>query len=144
MRETEFLPVAVTEEWRHDGLWRVWHEFVCYSGIRRCQVNKQKGDGTVPVKWSSLKMSEAMDMVEEFLHQADEPLEQAKMVVTEARNIVNLPKYLNRSLIHLIGDIERINHVKGAIKSVRSSLPDGALDAERMSAKINSQATLIV
>ncbi len=75
-------------------------------------------------------MREALNMVEEFVSQADESLEQAKIVATEARKIANLPQYLDQCLTRLIGDIERIDYVKGAIKSVRNSLPDGALEAE--------------
>ncbi len=87
-------------------------------------------------------MSEAMDMAEEFVNQADEPLEQVKIVATEARKIANLPHYLDQRLICLIGDIERVDYVKRAIKSVRNSLPDGALKAERRSVKNGSQAIL--
>lgn len=85
------------------------------------------------LKWSALKVSAAMDMAEEFANQADELLEQAKIVATEARKIANLPRYLDRHLSRLIGDIERIDYVKGTIRSVRNSLPDEALEAERRS-----------
>jgi len=97
----------------------------------------------VPIKWSALKVSEAMDMAEEFVNQADEPLEQAKIVATEARKIADLPQYLDQRLIRLILDIERIDYVKGAIKSVRDSLPDGAVEAERRRTENGSQAVLI-
>ncbi len=46
----------------------------------------------MPIKWSALRVNEAMDMVEEFINQAAEPLEQAKIVANEARNIANLPQ----------------------------------------------------
>ncbi len=87
------------------------------------------------LKWSALKVSAAMDMAEEFVSQAAEPLEQAKIVATEARKIANLPHYLDQHLSRLIGDIERIDYAKGTIRSVRNSLPDGALEAERRSAE---------
>ena len=97
----------------------------------------------MPIKWSALKVSEAMDMVEEFVNQTDEPLEQAKIVATEARKIGDLPQYLDQRLIRLIGDIERIDYLKRAIKSVRDSLPDGTVEAERRRAENGSQAVLI-
>ena len=96
----------------------------------------------MPIKWSAVKVSEAMDMAEEFVNQADEPLEQAKIVATEARKIANLPRYLDQHLIRLIGDIKRVDYVKAAIKSVRNSLPDGALEAQQRSVENGSQATL--
>ena len=96
----------------------------------------------MPIKWSALKVSEAMDMAEEFVNQADEPLERAKIVATEARKIANLPRYIDQRLIRLIGDIKRVDYVKAAIKSVRNSLPDGALEAQQRNVENGSQATL--
>ena len=45
----------------------------------------------MPIKWSALLVSDAMDMVEEFVNQASDPLEQANIVANEARKIPNLP-----------------------------------------------------
>jgi hypothetical protein len=58
----------------------------------------------MPIKWSALRVNEAMDMVEEFVNQAAEPLEQAKIVANEARNIPNLPQYLDQRLARLAID----------------------------------------
>jgi hypothetical protein len=52
----------------------------------------------VPIRWSALRVSEAMDMVEEFVEKAAEPLECAKIVATEARKIPNLPQYIDQRL----------------------------------------------
>jgi hypothetical protein len=85
----------------------------------------------VPVKWSALRVSEAMDMVEEFVNQAAEPLEQAKTVANEARNISGLPQYLDQRIVRLIIDIEQIDYIRNSITAVRNDLPDGAVEAER-------------
>jgi hypothetical protein len=97
----------------------------------------------VPIKWSALMVSDAMDMVEEFVNQASDPLEQAKIVANEARNIPNLPQYLDQRLVRLVCDIERIDYVKSAIKAVRNDLPDGAVEADRISAKHGRQPVLV-
>jgi len=73
----------------------------------------------VPIKWSALMVSDVMDMVEELVSQAADPLERAKIVVNEARKIPNLPQYLEQRLVRLVCDIERIDYIKSAIKSVR-------------------------
>ena len=65
----------------------------------------------MPIRWNALRVSEAMDMVEEFVNQAAEPLEQAKTVANEARNIDSLPQYLDQRLVRLIIDIERIDYI---------------------------------
>ena len=64
----------------------------------------------MPIKWSALMVSEAMDMVEDFVNQAAEPLEQAKIVVNEARKIPNLPQYLDQRLMRLVCDIEPVSY----------------------------------
>ena len=110
----------------------------------------------MPIKWSALRVIEAMDMVEEFVNQAAEPLEQAKIVATEARNIANLPQYVDQHLSRLIGEIERLTggtfrwnnepyqgSIRAAIGSVRSSIPEGAIEAEQESAKHGSQPALV-
>jgi len=88
-------------------------------------------------------VSEAMDMVEDFVHQASDPLEQAKIVANEARNIPNLPQYLDQRLMRLICDIERIDYIKSSINSVRKDLPDGAVEAERKTVSHGRQPVLV-
>ena len=95
------------------------------------------------IKWNALRVSEAMDMVEEFISQADEPLEQAKIVANEARNIANLPQYLDQRLVRLIIDIERIDSIKNSINAVRTELPDGAVEAEKKSESHGRQPALV-
>ncbi|MFC1939998.1 hypothetical protein ACFLXO_04875 [Chloroflexota bacterium] len=97
----------------------------------------------MPIKWSALRVSEAMDMVEEFISRADEPLDQAKIVAREARNIVNLPQYLDQRLVRLIIDIERIDYIKNSIIAVRNELPDGLVEAEKKSESHGRQPVLV-
>ena len=97
----------------------------------------------MPIKWSALRVSEAMDMVEEFVNQAAEPLEQAKIVASEARNIANLPQYLDQRLVRLIIDIERIDYIKNSINAVRNDLPGGAVEAEKKAESYGRQPVLV-
>ena len=97
----------------------------------------------MPIKWNALRVSEAMDMVEEFVNQAVEPLEQAKIVANEARSIANLPQYLDQRLVRLIIDIERIDYIRNSINAVRNDLPDGAVEAEKKSESHGRQSALV-
>jgi len=107
----------------------------------------------MPIKWSPLRVSEAMDMVEEYVNQAVEPMEQARIVAREARNIPNLPQYVDQYLVRIIGEIDRaiggsqwepVGRFKAGIQSVRESLPDGAVEAEREQAKhADAQMSLV-
>ena len=106
----------------------------------------------MPIKWSPLRVTEAMDMAEDFINQAAEPLEQAKLVAVEARKIANLPQYIDQDIARLISEIERAiggsqweptGQLKGAIESVRKSIPDGAAEAEREQAERGAQMSLV-
>jgi len=97
----------------------------------------------MPIRWSALRVSEAMDMVEDFVNQAVEPLEQAKIVANEARNIANLPQYLDQRLARLAIDIERIDYIKNSINAVRNDLPNEAIESEKKSASHGRQPVLV-
>ncbi len=111
----------------------------------------------MPVKWSALMVTEALDMVEVYVNQAAEPLEQAKIVAAEARKIVNLPQYVDQHLSRLIGEIERLTGgtlrwnnepyegtIKAAISSVRNSIPEGLMEDERKRLASGTQLSLVV
>ncbi|MBM3157747.1 MAG: hypothetical protein FJ004_10775 [Chloroflexi bacterium] len=110
----------------------------------------------MPIKWNALMVSEAMDMVEEYVNQAIEPMEQAKLVATEARKIPNLPGYIDQHLVRLISEIERITggvmswnqqhysgNVRAVITSVRESIPSGTVESERQKANSGKQLSLV-
>ena len=106
----------------------------------------------MPIKWSALKVSEAMDMVEEYIDQAVEPLEQARIVAQEARHIPDLPQYVSQYLVRIIGEIDRaiggsqwepVGQLKAGIQSVRKSLPDGAVENERKLENHGRQSLLV-
>ena len=82
-------------------------------------------------------------MAEEYIDQAAEPLDQAKIVANEARNIVNLPQYLDQRLVRLIIDIERIDSIKNSINAVRRDLPNEAIESEKKSASHGRQPVLV-
>jgi hypothetical protein len=105
----------------------------------------------MPIRWSALKVSEAMDMVEEYVNQAAEPLERARIVAKEARKIASLPQYVDQHLLRIIGDIDRaiggsqfepVGRLKAGIRSVRESLPHRALDEEKKRLASGRQLTL--
>ena len=106
----------------------------------------------MPVKWSALKVNDAMTMLEEYVNQAVEPLEQVRIVAREARNIPNLPQYVDQHLLRIIGEIDRaiggsqwepVGRLKAGIQSVRESLPEGAVEDERKRLESGSQLSLV-
>jgi hypothetical protein len=106
----------------------------------------------MPIRWSALRVSEAMEMVDEFVNQVIEPLEQARIVAREARNITNLPQYVDQHLLRIIGEIDRaiggsqwepVGRLKGGIQSVRESLPEGSVEEEKKRQTSGSQLSLV-
>ena len=97
----------------------------------------------MPIRWSALKVSEAMDMAEEFTNQAKEPLDQALVVARAARKIDNLPEYMDQRLTRLIYTIEGIDRVLEGIKAIRENIPAGAVAAGQRRAKRGEQVSLI-
>ena len=97
----------------------------------------------MPIKWSAVKVSEAMDEVESQINLAESFLADAKVKAETARNIADLPQYLGQRLIRLITDIERIDYVKATIEAVRKAIPDGAIETEQERIKHGSQQSLI-
>ena len=97
----------------------------------------------MPIKWSAVSVSEAMEEVERQINLADAFLSEAKVKAEAARKIADLPQYVDQRLIRLIYDIERIDNMRSAINAVRKSIPDGAIEAERERHKSGSQQSLI-
>ena len=85
----------------------------------------------MPIRWSALRVSEAMDEVERQIDAAQPFFDVAKDKAREAKTIPNLPGHMNDRLSRLIWDIDRIQAVRAAIASVRRDIPSEALNAER-------------
>jgi len=98
----------------------------------------------VPIKWSAVRVSEAMDEVELQLACAQPFIDQALATVQEARRIPNLAGYIDERLARVEWDIkEKFNRIKASIESVRKAIPEGAIETERESLKHGSQQSLI-
>ena len=94
---------------------------------------------------------EAMNMIEELVSQTYEPLEQARIVAREARNIPNLPQYIDQYLLSIISEIDRTiggnqwqptGKLKEEIEVTRRALPREAVEDERKVMKSGKQLTL--
>jgi hypothetical protein len=95
------------------------------------------------IKWSAVKVNEAMDDVEAQISLADQFFAEARKKANEARSIPNLPQYIDHRLIVLVEEINRIDCIKDRIESVRRDIPDGAIEVERESQKYGSQQSII-
>ena len=107
----------------------------------------------MPIKWSAVKVNTAADMIETYLNQAAEPLEQARIVASQARKIDNLPQYIDQYFQRLLGDIDQAIGSQGEHKStgrlmtdiegIRKAIPKGAIAREVNRYKHGSQQSLV-
>jgi len=98
----------------------------------------------MPIKWSAVKVSEAMDEVELRLNCAQPFIDQAFAIVQEARRIPNLAGYMDDRLARVECDIkEKFNRIKAGVESVRQSIPEGAIGEELELTKHGTTPSLI-
>jgi hypothetical protein len=95
------------------------------------KVCPRKGGEIVPIRWSALKVAEAMDEVETLLNEAEPILAKAEQKASQARDIPNLPEYMQERFGRLILTIERRQDIRLAIDNVRTNIPEGAVEAEQ-------------
>ena len=95
------------------------------------------------IRWSAVKVSEAMDDVEAQISLAEQFFAEARKKANEARNIPNLPQYIDHRLIGLVEEINRIDRIKDRIESVRRDIPAEAIEVEQERLKYGSQQSLI-
>lgn len=106
----------------------------------------------MPIRWSTLRVSEAAGMIEEFLSQAVEPLEQARLVAEEAGIIDNLPQYVGQDFSRIIGKIDdclgSARHstggwFKNTVESIRKDLPAGAAEKDEAKRRMGVTQSLL-
>ena len=95
------------------------------------------------IKWSAVKVSEAMDEVEQQVLLADQFIAEAKTRAEAAKRIGNLPQYMEHRISRLLDQLERLEYIKSAITSIREDIPDGAIEAERANLRHGSTQSLI-
>jgi len=97
----------------------------------------------MPIKWSAVKVSEAMDEVEAQVLLADQFITEAKTKAEAAKKLPNLPQYMEQRLSRLIDQLNRMDYIKSAIETVRKDIPDGAMETEQESSKHGSTQSLM-
>ena len=98
----------------------------------------------MPIRWSAVKVNEALDEAELQLTCAQPFIDQALATVQEARRILSLAGYMDDRLAQVEWDIkEKFNRIKVGIESVRKAIPEGAIEEERERLKHGNQQSLI-
>jgi len=97
----------------------------------------------MPIKWSAVKVSEAVDKVEQQVLLASQFITEAKAKAKEAKKIDNLPQYMEQRLNSLIDQLNRMENIQRAIESIRQDIPDGAIAEEKAKSQYGNQQSLV-
>lgn len=89
----------------------------------------------MPIKWSALAVTEAMDEIQELLNQAEPFLAEAQAKAGKATGISNLPQYMSQRVHRLIYTIEARDRIKDCISGVLNCIPQDAIEADRQAGK---------
>jgi len=85
----------------------------------------------MPIRWSALEVTEAMDEVEKLLNQAEPFLAEAEAKARKATGITNLPQYMGQRIHRLIYTIEARERIRDSICGIRNCIPKGAIETDR-------------
>ena len=85
----------------------------------------------MPIRWSAVEVSEALDQVEQQLALAESFLADAQAKANKATGIRNLPGYLFERFSRLAEMIrESRSRPRNAVRMARESIPEGAIAAD--------------
>lgn len=106
----------------------------------------------MPIKWSAMRVLEASDMLEKHIDAAVEPLECAREVAKAAREIPNLPQYIDSRIQSLSSEIDRAigsgptgrgSMLKSRLQAIRDDVPKEALEAEKKASSYGEIKSLV-
>jgi len=86
----------------------------------------------MPIRWSALKASQAVDLVEEHVTNASTPLQLAKEEALKALDIPNLPQYIESEFRSLASNCEwSVKKIRSDIERIRRDIPKDGLEREK-------------
>ena len=98
----------------------------------------------MPIRWSAVRVSEAVDEIEELTKSMGATLWQIRGKAQELRRIPNLPGYIAQPTAAMASRVDNFNtYLKGYIERIRDHIPKDALEDERKALEYGSQQSLI-
>ncbi len=98
----------------------------------------------MPIKWSTLRVSQNVDEIEELTKSMGATLWQIREKAQELRRIPDLPGYIDQPTATMTSKVDNFNsYMKGYIERIRDHIPKDALKEERKALEYGSQQSLI-
>jgi hypothetical protein len=99
-----------------------------------------KGGKTMPIRWSTVRVSRNADEVEELMNSMWRIREKAE----ELRRVPNLPGYIDQPAATMTFKVDNFNnYMKGYVERIRNLIPKEALEEERKALEYGSQQSII-
>jgi len=98
----------------------------------------------VPIRWSTVRVSEEVDEIEELMNSVRPTLWRMREKAEELRRIPNLPGYIDQPTATMTFKVDNFNsYMKGYIERIRNLIPKEALEEERKALEYGKQQSLI-
>jgi hypothetical protein len=98
----------------------------------------------MPIRWSTVRVSEEVDEIEELMNSIRPTLWQMREKAEELRRIPNLPGYIDQPTVTMTSKVDNFNtYMKGYIERIRDRVPKDALEDERKALEYGKQQSLI-
>jgi len=98
----------------------------------------------MPIRWSTVKVSEEVDEIEELMNSLRPTLWRMREKAQELRRIPNLPGYIDQPTASMTSKVDNFNtYMKGYVERIRDLIPKDALGDERKALEYGSQQSLI-
>jgi hypothetical protein len=98
----------------------------------------------MPIRWSTVKVSEEVDEIEELFKSLTPTLWRMREKAEELRRIPNLPGYIDQPTASMTNKVDNFNnYMKGYVERIRNLIPKEALEEERKALEYGKQQSLI-
>ena len=98
----------------------------------------------MPIRWSTVKVSEEVNEIEELMNSIRPTLWRMREKAEELRGIPDLPGYIDQPTVTMTSKVDNFNtYIKGYIERIRNLISKETLDEERKALEYGKQQSLI-
>jgi hypothetical protein len=98
----------------------------------------------MPIRWSTIKVTEGVDEIEELMNSIRPTLWRMREKAEELRHIPSLPGYIDQPTVAMTSKVDNFNtYMKGSVERIRNLIPKEALEEERKAMEYGSQQSII-
>jgi hypothetical protein len=98
----------------------------------------------VAIRWSTLRVSQNADEVEELMNSIRPTLWRIREKAEELRRVPNLPGYIDQPAATMTFKVDNFNnYMNGYVERIRNLIPKDALEEERKAMEYGSQQSIV-